>query len=110
MAATSAWRMDRVLPHVATRQWVVTVPWKRRWLLARRPKLASGVHTVALRTIERWYAAAGGAPKTGGTGSVTATQRFGSALNLDEHSKERAAAAGAREAVYAGHPLQSRSP
>ena len=41
-------------------------------------ELASGVHTVALRTIERWYAAAGGAPKTGRTGSVTATQRFGS--------------------------------
>jgi hypothetical protein len=47
-------------------------------MLARRPELASGVHTVALRTIERWYAAAGGAPKTGRTGSVTATQRFGS--------------------------------
>jgi hypothetical protein len=85
MAATAAWWVDRVLPHVATRQWVVTVPWKRRWLLARRPELASGVHTVALRTIERWYAAAGGAPKTGRTGSVTATQRFGSALNLNLH-------------------------
>ena len=57
------------------------MPWKRRWLLARRPELASGVHTVALRTIERWCAAAGGAPKTSQTGSVTATQRFGSALN-----------------------------
>ena len=54
------------------------MPWKRRWLLARRPELASGVHTVALRTIERWYAAAAGVPKSGRTGSVTATQRFGS--------------------------------
>ncbi len=48
--------MDRVLPHVATRQWVVTVLWEPRWLLARRPELASGVHAVALRTIERWRA------------------------------------------------------
>jgi len=54
------------------------MPWKRRWLLARRPELASSVHTVALRTIEQWYAAAGGAPKSGRTGAVTATQRFGS--------------------------------
>lgn len=46
--------------------------WKRRWLLARRPELASGVHTVALRTIERWYAATGGAPKSGRTVSVPA--------------------------------------
>jgi hypothetical protein len=46
--------------------------------IARRAELASGVHTIALRTIERWYAAAGGAPRTGRTGSVTATQRFGS--------------------------------
>ncbi|MFO1539531.1 MAG: transposase, partial [Chloroflexota bacterium] len=85
MAATAAGWMERVLPHVATRQWVVTVPWKRRWLLARRPERARGVHSVALRAIERWYGEAGGAPKTGRTGSVTATQRFGSALNLNLH-------------------------
>ena len=85
MAATSAWWIERVLPHVATRQSVMTVPWKRRWLLARHPELASGVHTVALRTIERWCAAAAGAPKTGRTGAVTATQRFSSALNLKLH-------------------------
>ena len=41
-------------------------------------ELASGVHTVARRTIERWYAAAAGVPKSGRTSSVTATQRFGS--------------------------------
>ncbi|MDP2305578.1 MAG: hypothetical protein Q8P18_06095 [Pseudomonadota bacterium] len=74
-----------VAPHVATRQWVLTVPWKRRWLLARRPELACGVHAVAMRAIERWYATQGGAPKEGRTGSVTATQRFGSALNLNLH-------------------------
>ncbi len=82
IAATSAWWIDRVLPHVATRQSVMTVPWKHRWLLARRPKLASGVHTIAPWTIKRWYAAAGGAPKTGRTGAVTATKRFSSAFNL----------------------------
>ena len=34
------------LPHVTTRQWVVTVPWKRRWLLARRPELADDGNVV----------------------------------------------------------------
>ena len=78
-------RREGVIPHVATRQWVLTVPWKLRWLLARRPDLACGVHAVAMRTIERWYAKAAGVPKEGRTGSVTATQRFGSALNLNLH-------------------------
>ena len=85
MVERAAWWLDRVIPHVATRQWVLTVPWERRWLLARRPELACGVHAVAMRTIELWYAERGGAPKEGRTGSVTATQRFGSALNLHLH-------------------------
>jgi hypothetical protein len=80
----SSW-VDRVLPHVATRQWVLTVPWKRRWLLARRPDLARGVHRIALRRIARWYAAAAGVPRRGKGGAVSAVQRFGSALNLNVH-------------------------
>ena len=35
--------VDHVIPWAATRQWVLTVPWKRRWLLAKRPDLAEGV-------------------------------------------------------------------
>jgi len=85
MAERSAWWVDRVIPHVATRQWVLTVPWKRRWLLARRPALARGVHRVALGRIERWYAEAAGVPADGRCGSVTAIQRFGSSLNLNLH-------------------------
>ena len=38
-----------------------------------------------MRAIEGWHATEGGAPKEGRTGSVTATQRFGSALNLNLH-------------------------
>ena len=85
MAERSAWLVDRVIPHVATRQWVLTVPWKRRWLLARRPDLASGVHRVAMRLIEQWYRTTTAVGKEGRTGSVTAVQRFGSALNLNLH-------------------------
>ena len=85
MAERSAWWVDRLIPRVATRQWVLTVPWKRRWLLARRPALATGVHRVAMRIIERWYAKTCGAGREGRSGAVTVVQRFGSALNLNLH-------------------------
>lgn len=84
MAERAAHLVDRVIPHVATRQWVLTVPWKRRWLLARHAKLADGVLRIALKRIERWYRKATGR-KGGKSGAVTAIQRFGSALNLNLH-------------------------
>ena len=84
MAERAAHLVDRVIPHVATRQWVLTVPWTRRWLLARRSDLADGVLRVALRTIGRWYRQTAGRT-AGKSGSVTSIQRFGSALNLNLH-------------------------
>jgi hypothetical protein len=84
MAEGAANLVDKVIPHMATRQWVLTVPWRRRWLLARRPDLADGVLRAALRAVERWYRGATG--RAGGRcGSVTAIQRFGSAVNLNLH-------------------------
>ena len=76
--------MERVIPHVATRQWVLTVPWPRRYLLARRPDLARGALKVALGILERFYKEQANAPEGRG-GFVTALQRFGSALNLNLH-------------------------
>ena len=84
MAERAAHLVDRVIPHVATRQWVLTVPWKRRWLLARHAELADGVLRIALRRIERWYRKTTGR-KWGKSGAVTAIRRFGSALNLNLH-------------------------
>ncbi|MBA2320774.1 MAG: transposase zinc-binding domain-containing protein [Deltaproteobacteria bacterium] len=83
MASGAAWLVESVLPHVATRQWVLTVPWRRRWLLASRPELALGVR-IALDRIERWYRAQVGAP-AGRSGAVTVIQRFGSSLALNLH-------------------------
>jgi hypothetical protein len=60
MAERAAELVDRVIPHAATRQWVLTVPWRRRWLLARRSDLAAGVLRIALRRIERFYRGATG--------------------------------------------------
>ncbi len=51
MATTAAHLVDRVFPRVAVRQWVLTVPWPRRRLLARKPELARGVLSVMLNTV-----------------------------------------------------------
>ena len=90
MANLAAHGVDRVMPDVGLRQWVVTVPWPRRWLIARRPDLARGVLAVAIRTLTRFRARRAAVPvhPGGRTGSVTVVQRFGSALsrNLRFHT------------------------
>ena len=76
--------MDEPLPHVAVRQWVLTVPWQRRWLLARNPALARGVHKVAMREIQKWMRKQPSL-RRGRGGHVTVSQRFGSTLSLNLH-------------------------
>ncbi len=83
MADRAARWVDTLLPRVAVRQVVVTVPWPRRWLLARKPDLARGVLAIALREVQRWLQRVGTSQRQGQTGSITVVQRFGSALNLN---------------------------
>ena len=52
--------VEPVLPRVAVRRWVLTVPWARRRLFARKPELMPAELGVALRAIDRWYARKGG--------------------------------------------------
>ncbi len=88
MADTAAHLVDRVLPPVAVRQWVLTLPWHLRRRLAYDAELTTAVLALFIRTIERFYAHCGAARhgvRGGRTGSVTAIQRFGSALNLNPH-------------------------
>lgn len=87
MATLAAHWSDLVLPDVALRQWVFTVPWDRRWLLARRPDLARKVLALALDRVRRFLVqrARERGLRGGRTGSVTVVQRFGSALNLNVH-------------------------
>ena len=84
MAERSTALVDRVIPKVATRQWVLTVPWRRRWLLARHSVLARRVLHIALTAIERFYRRATGR-SDGRSGAVTVIQRFGSSLALNLH-------------------------
>ena len=85
MASRAAWLVDHVIPAVPVRQWVLTLPWPRRFLLARRPELARGVLAAGLGVIFRWYAECARSPCDARCGAVTIVQRFGSALNLNLH-------------------------
>ena len=58
MAATAAKLVDTVFRRAPVRQFVLTVPWKRRLLLARSPKLAGSVLAVALEHVGAEYAGA----------------------------------------------------
>jgi len=88
MAEHAAHLVDEVLPDVAIRQWVLTVPFQRRKQLAWRPGLARGVLAVAMETIFDFLTAKAAAELGvvgGRAGSVTFLQRFGSALNVNLH-------------------------
>ena len=49
-----AW-LEQILPRVAHRQWVLTLPWKRRGLLVYKPELVGGLLGVVIDVLSRWY-------------------------------------------------------
>ncbi len=88
MAETAAHLVDRVLPEVPIRQWVLTLPYPLRYRCAYDAKLTSEVLRAFLRALftelrrrarQHWKLRA---PQCG---AVTFVQRFGSALNLNLH-------------------------
>jgi hypothetical protein len=87
MHDTAAHLVDRVIPRVPVRQWVLSLPRWARFLLARDPQLVTRTLDIALRAIfahQRLRARRAGAlaPRAG---AVTFVQRFGGALNLNVH-------------------------
>ena len=87
MQGTATHLLDRVLPHVPMRQWVLSLPRWARFLLARDPQLITRALDIALRAIfslQRRRARRTGA-RAARTGAVTFVQRFGGALNLNVH-------------------------
>ena len=85
MHDTAAHLVNRVIPHVPVRQWVLSLPRWARFLLARDPQLVTRTLDIALRAIfahQRLRARRAGAlaPQAG---AVTFVQRFGGALNLN---------------------------
>ncbi len=88
MADTAAHLVDRVLPEVPVRQWVLSLPFALRYRLAYDAGLTSAVLGVFVRTVfaslrrrarRQWNVA------RGQCGAVTFVQRFGDALNLNLH-------------------------
>ncbi len=88
MADTAAHLVDCVLPEVPVRQWVLTLPYPLRYRCAWDAKLTSEVLRAFMRALfadHRRRARIHHGVQQAQCGSVTAIQRFGSALNLAPH-------------------------
>ena len=86
MAQTAAHLVDRVIPNVPVRQWVLSLPMPLRLLLAAQPKLVTPVLQVVHRVITRFLLKQAGVKSDeADSGAVTLIQRIGSAANLNIH-------------------------
>lgn len=87
MCNTAAHLTDHVLPEVRLRQWVLSVPFELRLLLALRPIALATVGRIFCQEVIRWqrrHSADQGHRHTRG-GAVCFIQRFGGSLNLNVH-------------------------
>lgn len=87
MTESAARLVDEVLPRVPVRQWVLSLPYRLRYLLAWDHALARAVLGVSVRVLlgfQRHRARRYGI-RDGRSGSVTVIQRFGGGLNLNVH-------------------------
>ena len=86
MAETAALLVDDVLPQQPVRQWVLSLPFALRYLLATRPEVVTQVLGIVYRAISGHLIRKAGLTRASAvTGAVTLIQRFGSALNLNVH-------------------------
>jgi len=110
MTECAARPVDRVLPRVPVRRWVLSLPYRLRYLLAWAHGLARAVFAVSARVLlgfQRHRARRYGI-RAGRSGSVTVIQRFGGGLNLNVHSTRccsTASSSRAREGVFEFRPL-----
>jgi hypothetical protein len=86
MANTAAAIVDRVLPDVPVRQYVLTLPYELRKLAAFKADVLTAIGRIAIETIFASYRARAKRQgiEDGHCGAVTFVQRFGS-LNLNVH-------------------------
>ena len=84
MAVTAAHLVDHIIPRVAVRQWVLSVPIPLRILFAAQPQLLAPLLQVIHRVIATFMIKQAGLKRRqADTGAVTLIQRFGSAANLN---------------------------
>jgi len=75
--------VDRVLPNVPVRQWVLSLPWELRRLAAFNAGVLTALGRIFVDAIFAEQTAAAG--KGAQCGAVTFPQRFGGSLNLNLH-------------------------
>ena len=88
MADTAAHLVDRVIPEVPVRQWVLSVPFALRYRLAYDSSLVTDILQIFVRAIFASIRRMAGIPasnRQAGCGAVAFVQRFSDALNLDPH-------------------------
>jgi hypothetical protein len=88
MADTAAHLIDRVLPAVPVRQWVLTLPFALRYRLAYDAQLASEVLHLFVRAVFRSLRRRARSRRPMANpqcGAVTFVQRFGDGLTLNVH-------------------------
>lgn len=86
MAETAAHLVDHVLPPVAMRQWVLSLPKRLRWHLHHQPGALDTALRILLDAIERDLRTRCDAAATNARGGAVAfIHRFGSALNAHTH-------------------------
>ena len=86
-ADTAKHLLEEVIPAVAVRQWVLSMPYSFRFLLSTKPEFLRKALSIYHRTINRHYQQKAKKlnlinPKVG---AITVIQRFGQALNLNAH-------------------------
>jgi ribosomal protein S27E len=86
MVDSAALLVDEILPHQPMRQWVLSVPFPLRFLLASQPAVMGKVLGIVYRAIATHLTRKAGYTKaTARTGAVTLIQCFGGALNAHIH-------------------------
>jgi hypothetical protein len=86
MADTAAHLVDRELPHVPVRQWVLSLPFALRYRMAYDSRLTTAVLNVFIRALFGEYRRRGRqllGLVSSQCGAVTFVQRFGDALNAN---------------------------
>jgi ribosomal protein S27E len=115
MADTAARLIEETLPEAPVRQWVLTVPYALRILMAYDRDWIATVHHVFLSAVFaslRRRAALSSLGRTAKGGAVTFIQRFGDALNLNVHFHALAldgVYSEDEDGVLLFHPVGSRS-
>ena len=84
MAEAALHLVDHVLPYQAMRQWVVTLPFPLRYIVATNKEIQTKIHSIIMNEIHHYYIKKSKI-NSAKTGSITFMQRWGSALNLNPH-------------------------